>query len=530
MSLNPLDDAMPPRPIGARWVIRGTLTMETALHLRGEVNDGVDLPVLRDPREGHPLLLGTTFAGALRAALTDRLLGYAEPEVLRYDHGCLRLHAEAESIAALFGGTRGDDDGFQSPLIIFDALGKLPQGHGIEVRDGVAVSPATGIAEDHKKYDYEVLPAGTTFPVRLDLLLPAPPSGHGGTRPREQDLVECLAAALDAFTSGENGFGAKRSRGLGRACAVWSAKRFDLSSPMGWMQWIVSRDGPPHKSPFGLTPDQPSIQTAMQAAAPEHLGQLSIPEDARRRVVIDADLHVAHDILVRSPSTGNAGVPDASHLHSGGSAILPGTTLAGAMRTQALRIAKLVREANDWNDSELWINRLFGHRFEGQRPTNGEKPKASRLRVSEARLEGSEPQRQKRVAIDRFTQGAVDTALFDEQTAIGGRASVQLELRNPEPGELGLVLLVLKDLLEESLPVGGTISIGRGVLGGTATVTWYDGAELPARYAQIRPAMHPSGDSAADIDQAISDFHQADPLDRRSPLTSNARKFRNEYF
>lgn len=496
MSPNPLNDAMPPRSLAARWVVRGTLTIETALHLGGEGTERVDMPVLRDPRDGKPLLPGTTFAGALRSALADRLAGYGQ--------------VEPEEVAALFGGARGDDNGSQSPLIIFDALGELPDAHGIEVRDGVAIAPATGIAEDRKKYDYEVLPAGTTFAVRLDLLLPAPPAGRSGTRPEEKALLECLAAALDAFTHGENGFGAKRSRGLGRVSARWGARRFALASPDGWMEWVVADD----ERPFAATSNQACIRDALEAAAPADLRPLSLPGDARSRVVIDLDLQVAHDILVRSPGT-DPGAPDVSHLHSGGTAILPGTSLAGVIRAQGLRIAKLVREGR--NDADVWIDRLFGPRFEGQRPSDGLKPRASRLRIGEARLDGSQPQRQTRVAIDRFTQGVVDTALFDEQTDAGGRATVRLELRNPEPGELGLVLLVLKDLLNGSLPVGGTASVGRGFLRGSAAVAWYDGAGIAPRSAEIQPGTPPAGDAAADIDEAIRAFHQADSLAQAPP-------------
>lgn len=490
MSQNPLKDAMPPRPLAARWVVRGTLTIETALHLGGEGAKRVDMPVLRDPREGKPLLPGTTFAGALRSALADRLAGYGQVE-----------HPE---VAALFGGARGDDDGSQSPLIIFDALGDLPNAHGIEIRDGVAISPATGIAEDRKKYDYEVLPAGTTFPVRLDLLLPAPPTSRGGTQPEEKALLECLAAALDAFTHGENGFGAKRSRGLGRVSARWTARRLSLESPEGWMEWVVSD----HERPFAATPDQACIRDALEAAAPEDLRPLSLPGDARTRVVIDLDLRVGHDILVRSPGT-DPGAPDVSHLHSGGTAILPGTSLAGVIRTQALRIAKLF---HDRARAEELIDDLFGPRFEGQRPSGKLKPWASRLRVNETQFEGSQPQRQTRIAIDRFTQGVVDTALFDEQTEVGGRAKVRLELRSPEDGELGLVLLVLKDLLDGSLPVGGTSSVGRGVLRGMATVTWHDGDGKVPRSAEIQPGRQSVGEAASEIGEAIDAFHQAHSL------------------
>ncbi|MBI2567944.1 MAG: hypothetical protein HYV63_13010 [Candidatus Schekmanbacteria bacterium] len=492
MNQHPLNDAMSPRPLAARWVIRGTLTLETALHLGGEAGEQVDMPVLRDARDGRPLLPGTTLAGALRSALADRLAGYEEPE--------------PPEVAALFGGAaQGDDDGSQSPLIVFDALGEIPPGHGVEIRDGVAISALTGTAEDHKKYDYEVLPAGTTFAVRADLLLPAPASRDGATPPDEKSLLEALAAALDAFAHGQSAFGAKRSRGLGRVSAVWAARRFDLGSAKGWVEWTLSD----HERPFAANPDQSCIRDALEQAAPEALRPLELPGDRRDRVVIDVDLRVAHDILVRSPGTDPA-APDVSHLHSGGTAILPGTSLAGVMRTQALRIATLVRAGRD--EAELWVDRLFGPRFEGQRPSGKLKPRAARIRVDEARFEGSQPQRQTRVAIDRFTQGVVDTALFDEQMEVGGRATARLELRNPEKGELGLVLLVLKDLLDGSLPVGGTSSVGRGVLRGMASVTWHEGDRTAPRSAKIQPGRQPAGEAAGEIDEAIRAFHQADSL------------------
>lgn len=486
MNSNPLNDAMPPRGLEARWAIRGTLTTETALHLGGEGIERVDMPVLRDPREGKPLLPGTTLAGALRSALADRLVGFGQPE--------------ASVVAMLFGGARGDDDGSQSPLIVFDAIGKLPKDSGVEIRDGVTISAATGVAQDHKKYDYEVLPAETTFPVRLDLLLPAPPQDHNEEPPTEKALLEYLAAALDAFSCGENGFGAKRSRGLGRVRAKWVAKRFDLATKEGWLEWLLSD----HEMPFAAIPDQ-RVCDAIEAAA-GNIKPLSLPGDARSKVVVDLELRVDHDILVRSPGTG-PGAPDVSHLHSGGSAILPGTSLAGVMRSHALRIAKLVRDGK--KDAEVWIDRLYGPRFEGQRPSGGRRPRASRLRVGETLLKGSKPQRQTRVAIDRFTQGVVDTALFDEQAEVGGRATVRLELRNPEEGELGLVLLVLKDLLDGSLSVGGTSSVGRGVLHGSATVTWHAGNESAPRTATIQPGRQPDGEAAGDIDEAIRAFHEA---------------------
>lgn len=477
---HPLNDAMPARALKARWVICGILKLDTALHLGGEQTESVDMRVLLDPRSGTPLLPGTTLAGALRSALADRLAGYGEDE--------------PPEVAVLFGASRGVDEGSQSPLIVFDARGKLPEQQSVEIRDGVAISAATGVAEDHKKYDYEVLPAKTTFNVRVDLLVPGP--RENGVPPEEKTLLETLALALDAF--GKSSLGAKRSRGLGRVGAVWTAQRYDLGSSDGWLAWLRSK----HEQDCPANTDQSSIHHVIEAAAPDVLRPLSLPSDPRKRVVIELNLEVPHDILIRSPGTG-PDAPDVSHIQSGGEPILPGTSLAGVMRSQALRIARLVRP----EDADDFVVRLFGPRFEGQRPLGALKPHASRLRVGEARLESREQRRQTRIAIDRFTHGVVDGALFDEQTEVGGKATVDLELRNPEKGQLGLVLLVLKDLLDGSLPVGGASNVGRGVFKGSATVTWYDGPDK--RAAEIEPGKAPTGDAAGDINKAIDEFRMA---------------------
>ncbi len=479
----PLDDAMPARMLRSRWVVTGTLRLETAMHLGGEGNERVDMPVLRDPRSGAPLLIGSTLAGALRNALTDRLVGYKVPE--------------PELVSKFFGHRRGNDDGVQSPLVVFDSIGELPKGYGIEIRDGVAISAKTGTAEDHKKYDYEVLPVGTTFPVRIDLLVPE----HSD----EQSLVKAMATSLDALSHGETAIGAKRSRGLGRVSATWTARRFDLTSSKGWVAWVLSE----HELPIVTASEGVSALDALRKAASKDLDSLSLLNDARRRVVINLHLSVVGDVLVRSPST-SPDAPDVSHLTSGGAALLPGTSLGGVLRSQAGRIARLVR--NKQGDGDRWVDRLFGPRFVGQRPPPDFELFASRLRVGEAVIEGGQSRQQIRVAIDRFTQGVIPKALLDEQVQIGGEVKVQLDLQDPKCGELGLVLLVLKDLLHGELAIGGTSAIGRGVLHGYAELACYDGAETKPRSAAIRPGKRPTGGAAAEIDKAIQQFLEAASL------------------
>lgn len=212
-------------------------------------------------------------------------------------------------------------------------------------------------------------------------------------------------------------------------------------------------------------------RSALRNAWPDH--QLSAYPDNRRRMVIEADLSVVGGLLVRSAPAG-PDAPDAVHLQSAGRSVLPGTSLASVLRARALRIAKVVRDAQ--NDAEQWVEGIFGPKQYG---SPGQKSlTASRLRVTESVIENGERARPSRIRIDRFTQGVFPGALFDEEPEYGGKLKVRLELRFPKPGEVGLIFLTLKDFLSGDLPVGGTSSVGRGVLRGRATACLDDGAVI----------------------------------------------------
>lgn len=474
MAIRKIYDPGGVRPVASRWTIEADLVFESAAHLGGGPGDAADMVILRDARTGGPLLPGTSTAGALRSHLADVLGGYRT--------------AEDSCVAKLFGGTRRDDMGDQSPLVVFDSLGVLPAGHGVEIRDGVQIESARGTAEDRKKFDLEVLPAGTRFPLRFDVLIPK--------RDDEAELVSLLATALTGFSSGDIGLGARRSRGLGMARAVgWWAVRYDLTGRDGWMRWLLSdHAGPVARGASGAA----DVFTACRNAAPG-LG-LQLQGDRRRRAVAEVELTLKGPLLVRSsPVTPDA--PDAAHLQSGGRSVLPGTSLAGALRRQAQRIADVVR--GNRGDASAWIERLFGPRMEGTTRSASSPLHASRLRLAEAVIEEGSRMRPTRVRIDRFTQGVVPGGLFEEEIEQAGRARVRMELREPQPGEVGLLVLLLKDLLSGEIAAGGSSAVGRGVFCGTATLRMEDGSEF---------RLDPGVPTVARIDEAIREFWDAPAL------------------
>ena len=422
------------RGITERILIQGTLVLETPANLgNGDAEALTDMPLLLDEVSGKPLLTGTSIAGALRAYLRELEHGY---------HNAERLHDRARQ---LFGAVQGNES-VQSWVLVDDAQGTAAE---IEVRDGVTLDPATRTAVDKGKYDYELLPAGATFELSLELLLP---------EGREHEaLLQSLALALQGLEKGEIGLGLRKHRGLGQ-CRVteWRVRRYDLTTAAGLLGWLEN--------------DASGEKTG--AAICDLLGVNAAMLDQRKRFTLKAEFGLAGSLLIRS--SGAAGDPDMVHLQSqrGGkpTPILSGTSLAGAIRARALRIANTMLGESAARDL---IDGMFGH---GKTPTE-EQPTGSRVLTRETEVTGNLDLVQSRVKIDRFTGGAYPQALFSEQPLWGGPESkviVELELRNPKPAEIGLLLLVLKDLWTGDLPLGGESSVGRGRLAGrNATLMHY---------------------------------------------------------
>jgi CRISPR/Cas system CSM-associated protein Csm3 (group 7 of RAMP superfamily) len=340
----------------------------------------------------------------------------------------------------------------QSPLIVEDALGLLPE---IELRDGVQIDPATRTAVDKKKFDMELLRAGMIFPLRFELLVPVG---------EERTLRSALTLALRGLQEGEICLGARKRRGFGE-CRVqnWRICEYDLTAPrgrglLGWLKGDTTGQ---------MQGDDIAVL----------LGQdTSQAPDRRRRFRIQAAFWLDGSLLIRS-GFGEADTgPDAIHLHrpeagsSRRSPILPGTSLAGVIRQRALRIAQTLRGDN----GASMIDALFGRGPIGA----DDKHVGGRVAVRETAVENVHSLVQNRIRIDRFTGGVLDNFLFNEAPVFGGPGSlVKLDvmLRNPSSAEIGLLLLVLKDLWTADLPVGGGANVGRGRLQGLHAELSQDG-------------------------------------------------------
>ncbi|HLF25539.1 MAG TPA: RAMP superfamily CRISPR-associated protein [Anaerolineae bacterium] len=449
-----------PRGVLERIVIEGTLKLETPANFsNGDAEGLTDIAVLRDPLKGMPLLSGASIAGALRSYLREHEKGYEWRE---------DREAKNKSLAEVLFGHLDDSNqdakaSVLSWLMVDDALGRAP---GFELRDEVAIDTKTRTAARGKKFDAELLQAGTEFDLRCELLLTE----------KNGSLLNALLVALTGFENGEIRLGRRKKRGYGQ-CQVesWNVRRHDLRKAKGLIAWLVD--------------DQSGVQHVKRLADWQPISL----KDTRAQMTLSAIFRLDGSLLIRSGSgTGNA--PDMVHLHSrrdgGDVPILSGTSAAGAIRARAYRIANTLTR-NEAKVKAL-IDCMFGPKIE----KHTDQPRGSRVTVHETKIVNPPPPEkslvQSRVKIDRFTGGAYPQALFSEQPVFANnetRVEIKLSLRKPVArdgasteeiekqerafqAQVGLLLLVLKDLWTGDLPLGGESSVGRGRLQGErATVT-----------------------------------------------------------
>ena len=217
----------------SRLRLRGTLTLQTALHIgAGKETEGVDLPVLRDAA-GFPFVPGASLKGVLRSTI-EALVRAVDGGLAKGIWTCNPLEdRRGEQHVAC--GVHGDEGRggvdltahcavcrlFGSRLVAshvrFSDASMTGRQHGppIELRDGVSIDRDLKVAAPGRKYDFEVVAPGTSF--ALEVFVENPRDG----------LMGLLMIGFDQIAEGFTALGGFTSRGLGRATLVWNdAMRF----------------------------------------------------------------------------------------------------------------------------------------------------------------------------------------------------------------------------------------------------------------------------------------------------------------
>ncbi|HCR48375.1 MAG TPA: hypothetical protein DIW24_02020, partial [Bacteroidetes bacterium] len=232
------------RQIIKRRVVEANLVFETPVAFAsGDTDEMSDMPLLVDALEGKPLLTGTTLAGALRSylrsiekgtrsatagALENKLFGREKKD----DQGS--QSDEGIELLCQNRQEKEDDQGSQSLIIVEDAIGE--QGE-ISYRDGVRINRKSKTADDQGLYNREVWEMGTTFPIRLELLIPQDE--------QEDALKNALETIVYGLQSGEIALGARKTRGYGQIqLKDLRQKEWDLTQKTELLEWIKTGSKP----------------------------------------------------------------------------------------------------------------------------------------------------------------------------------------------------------------------------------------------------------------------------------------------
>jgi Uncharacterized protein predicted to be involved in DNA repair (RAMP superfamily) len=173
------------RDIYSRLKIGGKLEAETPLHVGGVGGSTDSDMALAVNGKGEFYVPGTSLTGVLRAWCEEHF----------------------GNVDWVFGFQK-NDSGHASFVLIEDATIENANEILTEIRDGVGIDRFYGTAADKTKYDREILPKGTQLKFEMTVEI--------GKEENEAKTKAIFAHLVEAMKAGELRFGGSRTRGLGR--------------------------------------------------------------------------------------------------------------------------------------------------------------------------------------------------------------------------------------------------------------------------------------------------------------------------
>lgn len=429
-----------------RMLLKGKLKLITPLIIGGgrSIYGDSDIIVLKDEC-GQPFIPSSSITGALKHAFAD------------YQYQGNETEYEQNELWFWGGEYTFNKDGecfkrsCQSSLTIADMVMEKYAKASVTIRDGIRIDSKTGVVERRKKFDFETVEPGTAFDFKMEVVI------------REAFNVELFRSFFNwiavILSGGKFAIGARTGQGFGR-CKLenLNAYEFDYQKPEHVIAWLSTDHS---KAQLLYSPLQ--VPLAFQ---PRH-----------KEFRLEAGFAIKNALMVGSYS-GNPQAPDKVHIKSrdhngsGDIAVLPGTSFRGALRSRAERIINSLGA----NGSEA-LKGLFGWVDDEPGPSEHNKTVRGRIKIEERQIprETYVEETQSRIKTDRFTGGVINNALFDSMPVWakeGNEPMVTLELgiKDYKDWEAGLMLLVLKDLWNGDLAVGGEKNVGRGVLQGLSAI------------------------------------------------------------
>lgn len=454
--------------IVSRMLLKGKLKLITPLIIGGgrSLYGDSDIVVLKD-EAGRPYIPSSSITGALKHAFEDyQYVGDGtnyEENKRWFWGGEYQVDKNGESITYTC----------QSALVIADMMISADSKALVRLRDGIKIERKTGTVESSNKFDFEIVEPGISFNLEMEVVI-----RKAFNDKIFRNIFDWIAVIL---SSGEFALGARTGQGFG-LCKLEDimAYKFDYGKPDHVIAWL-SRE--------------------LSAAQIEyHPAKITLPFQPWFKTFHIEALFAVKSALIVGSYPGDIHAPDKVHISSqnyegsGEIAVVPGTSLRGAIRSRAERIVKTLNGNSDV------LNNLFG--WVDSEKGSTAKPIRGKIRIKEKQIPQNtyREEIQHRIQIDRFTGGVIDGALFDSMPIWSREnndpmVTLDLEIKDFEDWEAGLMLLVLKDLWNGDLAVGGEKNVGRGVLQGLSAIISFDDRIIKMRQEGDNLLLHYQGNN-----------------------------------
>ena len=312
-------------------------------------------------------------------------------------------------------------------LIVSD--GRFDMAAQVSTRPRLRIDGKTGSADSGGKFDIAQVNAGADFVFELVWL-------GQEEAPKQLQAIEAMLAAIDV---GQIRLGAQKNNGFGKVGLTVTRQFYDMRRPEDRTAWLEGID---RGQPFALPEVVPDRRVYFILTG--QIDGLLVKSSARLLKEECKDKKKA-DENKKGKDKGSY----TPNLMENDVRVLPGSSIKGAVRAQAERIAKSINL-----DGKL-VSNLFGN------APNAETGRAGRVMVEDLRLDQAQTRKISRIRINRFTGGVIRQGLLMEEP-LSTPVRLELSVRQGSDVECALLLYALRDLGLGLYNLGSGGAIGRG--------------------------------------------------------------------
>lgn len=413
-----------------RQIAHITIEAETPLRVGSGNSDFLqDSPIQRD-WNGLPMILGTSIAGVLRKDFEGN-----DNEIFGDDKGSKVIFSNALLI---------DENSRVNEGLLLEKSDFLQIFDNLPIREHTAITDK-GVAKEHSKFDEEVVYKGTRFKFSIEML----------------DSPQAFDELIRLLQSPSFRLGGGSTKGFGK---------FKISKIL-----TTNIETSEHLANYSSSLNDKLINSS----------RIDLSTNIKAKNYNTYTLNITPDDFFMFGSGFGDSEADQTPVYekivdyenaklSDSQILIPASSIKGALahRTAFYYNKEMIKQGKDHTlvgENNEAVKALFGHKKELSEDKKTELGQKGRILISDCFKPKSEEKVFDHVAIDRFTGGGIDGALFQEKTIADSRAyEIEILVENGMD-ELFVEAFEhsLDDVCSGMLALGGITTKGHGVFSGT---------------------------------------------------------------